>query len=199
MAPAEMNRRLFFDCLAGLPAGDLLEIQGAYWLAKNAHRPQEPRDTGERVFEHPRAVATILIERGHRSKGSIIKALLHDVVEDTNTPPHVIVRVCGHEIWTSLLVLAKYVPVFDPVTGQILGRYRKTPEEYFGELAKADVEDRRVKLADRTHNMSTMSSWEKERRVGYAVETKEYLLPIADATDPWFAEQLHAAVKRELG
>jgi len=141
----------------------------------------------------------MLIDRGYRTKNPIIKGLLHDVVEDTNTPPHIIVRVCGHEIWTSLLVLAKYVPVFDPVTGQILGRYRKTDPEYFGELARAEAEDRLVKLADRLQNMGTMDPWDKERRIKYATETKEWILPIADATDSWFAERLHGAVKKELG
>lgn len=198
MALPEMNRKKFFDHLAGLSAGDLLEIQGAYWLAKNAHRPDAPRDSGERYFEHPRAVAMTLIKRNYRNKTAIIKALLHDVIEDTNTPPHIIVCICGREIWASLLILSKYVPVFDPVTGQIIGRYVKTPEEYYSELAKASEENRRVKLADRLHNMSTMDSWEKERRIKYATETKRWILPIANALDPWFAERLSEAIEKEF-
>ncbi len=197
MAPAE-NRLKFFERLATLPAGDLIEIQDAYWLAKNAHRLQE-RDEGQRYFEHPRAVALLLIERGYLDKSIITKALLHDVVEDTNTPTNVIVRVCGYETWKSLITLSKSVPVFDPVTGQLMGRYKKPLEVYFDELARAIIEDRLVKLADRLHNMSTMSVWTADRCAAYAEETQKWILPIAYATDEWFADRLREEVRKYLG
>ena len=198
MASAEMNRMKFFERIASLSVGDLLEIQDAYWLAKNAHRPQAPRDTGERVFEHPRSVAWILIERDYLWKSILVKGFCHDIVEDTNTPTNIIVRICGYETWKSLVTLSKSVPVFNPVTGQLMGRYRKPLEVYFAELKQAVVEDRLVKLADRLHNMSTMDAWTKEHRMAYATETKEWLLPIADATDSWFAERLREMVAKEL-
>jgi (p)ppGpp synthase/HD superfamily hydrolase len=198
MVPAELNRMKFFERIANLPAGDLLEIQGAYWLAKNAHRPEQPRDNGERVFEHPRGVAWTLIERNYIWRSILVKAFCHDVVEDTNTPTNVIVKLCGYETWKSLVTLSKRVPVFNPVTGQLMGRYEKPQAVYFDEIAKASEEDRLVKLADRLHNMSTMEAWEPERRKGYAMETKTWLIPIAEATDQWFAEQLGESIKKEL-
>jgi hypothetical protein len=58
-----MNRAEFFALVANRPECELVCIQWAYWLAKNAHRPFL-RDGGERFFEHPRAVAVSLIEHG---------------------------------------------------------------------------------------------------------------------------------------
>lgn len=198
MVPKEMNRKMFFERIGGLPAGDLLDIQNAYWLSKNAHRLQE-RDEGVRYFEHTRGVAWILIERGFLRKSIIVKAFCHDVMEDTNTPTSVIVGICGYETWKSLITLSKSIPLFDPVTGQLMGRYKKSPEVYYGEIAGAPEEDRLVKLADRLHNMGTMRVWTPEHRGNYALETREWIIPIAEATDLWFAEQLHRMVKKELG
>lgn len=193
-----MNRNEFFELLGGMSFADLSEIQSAYWLAKNAHRMQPNRDSGERYFEHPRDVAVTLINRGIRNRSAIIKALLHDVIEDTNTPIQVILGLFGHDIWHSLAILSKYVPTFDPVTGQTIGRYKKTPEVYFNELFEASQEDRLVKLADRYQNMSTMDIWVPDRRTKYAMETRDHILPIAEITDPWFFQELQSLIHIHL-
>lgn len=193
-----MTRKLFFDRLRGLPAGDLLQIQLAYWLAKNAHRTQQPRDNGDRYFEHPRGVALILIDRNYRSKDMLTKALLHDVVEDTNTPPHVIVNLFTHDIWESLVRLSKYMPNFDPVTGQIQHRYKKSAEEYFAELSQGPKEDQLIKVADRLHNLRDCAPWSLERRKKYVDETKTYLVPMAQIVDPWFAHALEETAQEAL-
>jgi (p)ppGpp synthase/HD superfamily hydrolase len=189
-----MNRAKFFDLLGGLPCGDLTQIQVAYWLAKNAHRPQAPRDNGDRYFEHPRRVAITLIERGVRDKDIITIALLHDVVEDTNTPPQAIVDLFPNIIWKRLYILSKYVPIFDPVTGQIYERLKKPAETYYNTIAGADVAVRLVKLADRLDNLRDMQGWEPERRERYIAETREFILPIAERTEPWFLRELTAAI-----
>ena len=90
----EMNRVIFFGMLAdaGLSNEDLLEMQLAYWIAKDGHRSQI-RDDGVRYFEHPRDVVTLLVERGHTSVRMLVIAKLHDVPEDTYVPPDAIVRI----------------------------------------------------------------------------------------------------------
>ena len=193
-----MNRREFFGRLSGMNAGDLVQVQDAYWLAKNAHREQM-RDNGVRYFEHPRDVALMLIDRGFRERSVIIKALLHDVVEDTNTSPSTIVNMFGHDMWRSLFLLSKMIPVFDPITGQICGRYRKPDAVYYAELSAAPHEDRLVKCGDRLCNLRDMQKgWPKERQVKNAKETVEEVIPIAQMTDPWFHDAIKAEVDRIL-
>jgi len=189
----DMNRQKFFDLLRGLPSGDLLQIQVAYWLAKNAHRPQAPRDNGARYFEHPRQAAVTLINRGHRDKDLITAALLHDVVEDTNTPHVVIVDLFPNRIWEWLYLLSKCVPIFDPATGQLRDRTNKPLHEYYRAITEACEEVRLVKLADRLNNLGSMGGRSKEWQAKYLLETREYLIPIAEMTDPWFTDAIRRA------
>lgn len=189
-----MNRTKFFGLLRGLPHGDLVQIQTAYWLTKNAHRLQAPRDNGDRYFEHPREVAISLIQRGYRDKDLISTALLHDVLEDSNTPPQVIVDLFPNVIWERLYILSKYVPIFDPITGQIYDRVKKPTDVYFAAIASADEKTQLVKVADRLHNLSSMESWTPERRQRYFEETKQHILPIAEKVDPWFFKKISEAI-----
>ena len=194
MTTEQMDRRSFFALLRGLPHSDLAQIQDAYWLAKNAHRHQASRDDGGRYFDHPRQVAVILINKGHRDKDLVTTALLHDVVEDTNTPLTVIVNVFPDIIWEWLYILSKSVPFFDPITGQLHDRTKKPLDAYYGVLAEAETPPKLVKLADRLHNLGTMGVWAPERQAAYVAESRKYLLPIAERTDPWFAEAIAKAI-----
>ena len=198
MTPEEDCRKSFFEKIRDLPAGDLLDIRDAYGFIELAHRRQF-RDGGEPYIPHCAAVASLLFDRGYRDKDIIIVALGHDVVEDTDSPTSAVIAYCGHDNWKAIDLLSKNQPIFSPFTGQLLGRRNKSKREYFGELACGPKKVRLVKPADRVHNMRTMDIWPKERRVAYAQETQEWILPIADATDAWFAEQLRELVKKELG
>ncbi len=189
-----MNRAKFFGLLSGLPSSALTQIQEAYWLAKNAHRWQKPRDNGDRYFEHPRRVAITLIERGVRDKDIITLALLHDVLEDTNTPHTIIANSFPNIIWEWLYILSKYVAVFNPITGQIHDRMKKPSDAYFAAITAAEEPVRLVKLADRRDNLLDMQGWEPERRARYIAETQQYVLPIAEKTDPWFLREITAAI-----
>ena len=157
-----MDRNEFFARVSDRPTVELARIQLAYWLAKNAHRPYF-RDTGERFFEHPRAVALSLIDHGYRSTDYVVRGLLHDVIEDTNTPLVVLVDLFGPEMWRSLETLSRYVPSFDPVTGQLTVRYKKTLDEYYAGIGAASDEVKLTKCADRLHNIKTCDTWEAER------------------------------------
>lgn len=126
-------------------------VQKAYILAKTSHGNQT-RHSGELYFSHPLAVAEILIDL-KLDQESIITALLHDVVEDTEVTLDEIEKDFGEEI-------ARLV---DGVTK--LGKIEAIPvnervAENFRKLALAMSEDIRVllvKLADRLHNMRTLS------------------------------------------
>jgi len=184
-----MNRDQFFHLLSPRPPEELLKIQQAYWLAKHAHRKQK-RDGGGRYFEHPRRVAIRAIKAGYDSTEQIIFCLLHDVVEDTDTPLTVIVALFGVAMWDRLVLVSKKMPVFDTVTGEVRGRTKKETAVYFKEIASADIIVRRGKLFDRLDNMSDMRAFSRARRKKYLVETRRRLMPIARATDPMLANEL---------
>ncbi len=125
-------------------------IQKAYIFSKEAHGSQK-RHSGDPYFSHPVAVAEILADL-KLDQESIITALLHDVVEDTDVTLDEIEKEFGEGI-------AKLV---DGVTK--LGKIENMPAneriaEDFRKLTLAMSEDIRVlivKLADRLHNMRTL-------------------------------------------
>lgn len=197
MTSSEMLLESFFTKLMGMPMGDLYDIQATYWLAEKAHFGQK-RDDGKDYITHPVEVAELLLQRHYSSKGVIQKALLHDAFEDTDIQPYLVEMVAGYNVRYSALLLSKITQEFSPLTGRLIGRHRKTDEQYYGAIAVADREDRVVKLADNVKNMSSMGIWPKDRRVKYAEKTEKWLLPIARATDEWFADRLQALVDREL-
>lgn len=146
----------------------------AYLLAKSAHGNQK-RHSGEPYFSHPVAVAEILTEL-KLDQESIITALLHDVVEDTEVSLEEIEKDFGEEI-------AKLV---DGVTK--LGKIESVPSnervaENFRKLAMAMSEDIRVllvKLADRLHNMRTLFYVpSKEKKIKKAKESLDIYAPLA--------------------
>jgi (p)ppGpp synthase/HD superfamily hydrolase len=186
-----MNRDKFFHMLPERPADELLAIQSAYWLSKTVHREQW-RDGGERYFEHPRRVALNLIAHGHADTDTLIVALLHDVVEDTTTPPLVIINMFGLRIWNHLVVISKNIPRFDPRTGEVIAREAKPVEQYYAEIGKAELLVRLNKCADRLDNLNDMSAFEMERRRRYLEETRKYLIPTAKETSAQYAYELEA-------
>lgn len=125
-------------------------VQKAYIFSKEAHGSQK-RHSGDPYFSHPVAVAEILADL-KLDQESIVTALLHDVVEDTEVTLDEIEKEFGEEI-------AKLV---DGVTK--LGKIESAPAneriaENFRKLTLAMSEDIRVlivKLADRLHNMRTL-------------------------------------------
>jgi len=157
------------------PAADEQAINRAYVYSMKAHGAQK-RASGDPYFSHPVEVAGILT-RYHLDGASIITALLHDTVEDTDATLEDIERLFGSEI-------AKLV---DGVTKlsqlEITGGGSKQAEN-FRKLLMAMSEDLRVllvKLADRLHNMRTLRYISKpEKRKRIASETLEIYSPLAE-------------------
>ena len=186
-----MNRRTFFAHLPidSYTADDQRRVRLAYWLSKSAHRPQS-RDDGERYFEHPRAVTLLLVEYGFTDADTICAGLLHDAVEDTFTPPEVYAVLVGRTVWEWVQTLSKSLPSWDPITGKVFGYSKRKPEEYFAGISQLPPQARAIKCCDRLHNLSTCGEWESSRKRRYVDETRQWILPIAIATDA----RLHAAL-----
>lgn len=149
-------------------------IESAYILAKEAHG-QQKRHTGEPYITHPLAVACILAEM-RMDLPTIIAAILHDVIEDTYLEKKDINDRFGKEI----------ADLVDGVTKLTQIEFESRAEaqaENFRKMFMAMARDIRViliKLADRLHNMRTISSLPRKKRRRIAKETLEIFAPIAN-------------------
>lgn len=157
-----------------LTEDDIAGITSAYEFSAAAHGEQR-RLTGEPYVSHPVAVAHILAEL--RLDADTLKAaLLHDVLEDTPTTVGDLAERFGADV--SLLVegVSKLEHIhFDS--------YEQAQAESFRKMLLAMVEDLRVilvKLADRTHNMRTLSVFPPKKQRRIARETLEVYAPIAN-------------------
>ena len=152
---------------------DMDRIEEAYLLAKRAHEGTLRR-SGEPYIVHPVCAAIILVELG-MDTDSIVAALLHDVVEDTEVTLEEIKKEFGKDV--AFLV--------DGVTklGKIPFSSREHQQaENVRKMLLAMAQDVRViiiKLADRLHNARTFESLPDEKRRIKALETMEVYAPLA--------------------
>src|SRR5688500_6938669 len=157
-----------------LPSSDLPSITSAYEFSAKAHQGQQRRN-GDPYISHPVAVAEILAGL-HLDASSIKAALLHDVVEDTSSTLPEIQQRFGDDVALLVDGVSKIDHLkFDSAAEEQAESFRK--------MLLAMGKDLRVilvKLADRTHNMRTISSLpvEKQRRI--ARETLDIYAPIAN-------------------
>lgn len=149
-------------------------IQKAYLLSKDSHGNQK-RHSGELYFSHPLAVAEILVDL-KLDQDSIITALLHDIVEDTEISIEDIKNFFGNEI-------AKLVDGVTKLSKIESLQANERMANNFRKLTVAMSEDIRVliiKLADRLHNMRTLSYLpSKEKKIKKAKESLEIYAPLA--------------------
>jgi GTP pyrophosphokinase len=154
---------------------DEKEISRAFEFAKKHHGAQK-RASGDPYYLHPLEVAQQLAEL-RLDSSTIIVALLHDVVEDTDVTVQDIEKEFGEEI-------AKLVDGVTKLTKIELKSETTKQAENFRKLVIAISEDIRVllvKLADRLHNMETLSFISKdEKRKRIARETMEIYAPLAE-------------------
>ena len=155
------------------PKGSVAQITAAYEMARAAHQHQS-RMSGEGYISHPIAVARIVAEIG-LDEISLVAALLHDAVEDTEITLADVESSFGVEVAGIVDGLTKLERLqFDSREAQQAATMRK--------LLVAMAKDMRVliiKLADRLHNMRTVASapLDKQRRV--AQETLDIYAPLA--------------------
>ena len=155
------------------PKGSVSQINAAYEMARSAHASQN-RSSGELYINHPIAVARIVADIG-LDEISIVAALLHDAVEDTEITLDDVESNFGVEVATIVDGVTKLERLqFDSKEAQQAATMRK--------MLVAMARDLRVlmiKLADRLHNMRTIAAvpYEKQQRV--AQETLDIYAPLA--------------------
>jgi len=149
------------------------EVYRAYLFGAEAHDGQT-RMTGEAYIHHPVNVARILAEM-RMDAPSIIAAILHDVIEDTPTAKDQVASIFGEEV-------AELVDGVSKLTHIKFESKAEAQAENFRKMILAMVNDIRViliKLADRLHNMRTLSVMRPDKRRRIAKETLEIYVPIA--------------------
>ncbi len=152
---------------------DVDKIMQAYTLANDAHKGQV-RSSGDPYISHPLAVASILVDYC-MDTDTIVSALLHDVVEDTDISLEEIRKKFGDDV--ALMV--------DGVTkiGQVpLNTKEEQQAENIRKILMAMSKDIRViiiKLADRLHNMRTLDARPPHKQRKTSLETMNFYAPIA--------------------
>src|SRR4051812_39336273 len=160
--------------LGYLKAPDVESIERAYDVARAAHSGQY-RASGEPYITHPLAVAKILAE-WHLDAQALMAALLHDVVEDTQTTKSEISRRFGKPV-------ADLVDGVSKIDRIEFATLQHAQAENFRKMLLAMARDVRViliKLADRLHNMRTLDAVPAEKQERIARETLDIYAPIAN-------------------
>ena len=169
----EKAQVVFMEMEKRVPAVDVERIRAAFELAREAHAAQK-RKSGEPYIIHPIAVATIVAIELKLGANPVIAAFLHDVVEDTAYTIDDIRQRFGDDV-------AFLVSV---VTKKSTGNYEisKQVDNYKQMLNSIhyDIRALLVKLADRLHNMRTLSSMRPDKQMKIAGETDFFYAPLAN-------------------
>ncbi len=193
-----------------LPPEQVDRTAAAFQLAADAHSEQK-RHSGEPYITHPVAVAGLLAEM-RLDHETIMAALLHDVIEDTRFTYEDLAEQFG----ATVAELVEGVSKLDRLQ---FNSQEELQTENYRKMIMAMVHDIRViliKLADRTHNMRTISHLRPEKRRRIARETLEIYAPLAHrlgihdiknelellgfhALYPWRARLLESQVKKARG
>ncbi|MBX3101442.1 MAG: bifunctional (p)ppGpp synthetase/guanosine-3',5'-bis(diphosphate) 3'-pyrophosphohydrolase [Bacteroidetes bacterium] len=150
------------------------EVRKAFEFSMELHKNVRRR-SGEPYILHPLEVARIAVaEVGLLDKTSMICALLHDVVEDTDVEVKQIRREFGPQVAKIVDGLTKISQVFDPSTTQQVESYKKMLL-----TMSDDIRVALIKLADRLHNMRTLRHMKREKQLKIASETTYLYAPLA--------------------
>ena len=154
------------------PGADLRPLRRAYVLAESSHRGQM-RKSGEPYITHPLAVTLLLAQLGAETT-TLTASLLHDTVEDTE------------------VTLDQVRGEFGPEVGYLVDGVTKLEKVDYGSAAEPetfrkmlvaagnDVRVMSIKLADRLHNMRTLSVMRPEKQARIAKVTRDVLIPLAE-------------------
>src|SRR5438477_756496 len=156
------------------PEADLELLRRAYVFSALEHKGQV-RHSGEPYLVHPLEVADFLADM-KLDAVAIAAGLLHDVVEDTLTTIERIQELFGPEV-------AHVVEGVTKISAIPFSSSEERQAENFRKMLLAMVDDIRVilvKLADRLHNMRTLSHLPDDRRIKIAQETRDIYAPIAN-------------------
>jgi GTP diphosphokinase / guanosine-3',5'-bis(diphosphate) 3'-diphosphatase len=166
-------RRLLRYAKPFLKDNDAKIIKKAFNTSVEAHKDMR-RKSGEPYILHPLAVAQIAVEEIGLGTTSIVAALLHDVVEDTDMEVEEVEREFGPSVARIIEGLTKISGVFDYGTSQQAENFRKMLL-----TLSDDVRVILIKLADRLHNMRTLDSMPRHKQLKIASETMYLYAPLA--------------------
>lgn len=166
-------RKLLRHAKPFLKDDDAKVIKRAFKMSQEAHKNMR-RISGEPYIFHPLAVAQICVEEIGLGTTSIISALLHDVVEDTELENEDIERHFGSKVARIIDGLTKISGVFDYGTSEQAENFRKMIL-----TLSDDVRVILVKLADRLHNMRTLDSMPEHKQIRVSSETIYLYAPLA--------------------
>ncbi|MCR5429926.1 MAG: bifunctional (p)ppGpp synthetase/guanosine-3',5'-bis(diphosphate) 3'-pyrophosphohydrolase [Eubacterium sp.] len=173
--PEELYARLIDKIKQYHPSSDLEIIDKAYDFAYKAHGDQKRR-SGEPYIIHPLHTALILADL-ELDKESIMAALLHDVMEDTNVTREDMVSAFGEEV-TDLVDGVTKLTKLDYDVDKV-EKQAENLRKMFLAMAK-DIRVILIKLADRLHNMRTLMYMSPESQKEKSRETIDIYSPIAD-------------------
>jgi GTP pyrophosphokinase len=155
---------------------DRLLIEKAYFFAQEKHGDQK-RNSGEPYFSHVAAVAKNCVDLGMDTE-TVLGALLHDTLEDTETTEEEIEATFGPQV----LFLVKGVTKLGKLKYKGRERHVESLRKFFVAVSE-DLRVMIIKLADRLHNVQTLSHVRPDKRERIALETI----------------QVHAALAERLG
>ena len=156
------------------PGADLDHIRAAFDFAERAHQNQK-RKSGEPYIIHPLAVARIIAEELRMDSESIIGALLHDCIEDTDVTREQLAKLFSPTV----------ADLVDGVSKLTRIQYATKADEQMENLRKMliamskDIRVILIKIADRLHNMRTMEYQSAPKQKQKSLETMEIYAPIA--------------------
>ena len=166
-------RSLLRACNDKTSKEDKKNIRKAFNLAVKGHENVR-RKSGEPYILHPIAVAHICAKEIGLGTTSIICALLHDIVEDTDYTINDIEKLFGKKIALIINGLTKIADVFDQKVSLQAENFRKMLL-----TLSDDVRVIIIKLADRLHNMRTLDAMSKRQQLKIASETLYLYAPLA--------------------
>jgi guanosine-3',5'-bis(diphosphate) 3'-pyrophosphohydrolase len=152
---------------------DRIVIRKAFDLAMEAHKDMR-RKSGEPYILHPLAVARICAEEIGLGTTSIVAAILHDTVEDTEITLEDVEHQFGPKVRAIIDGLTKISDVFDHTASIQAENFKKMLL-----TLSDDVRVILIKLADRLHNMRTLESMRHDKQLKIASETQFMFAPLA--------------------
>ena len=150
------------------------KIAAAAVFAAKKHGDQK-RKSGEPYITHPIAVAEILMQIG-MDADTVSAGLLHDTLEDTDTTEDEIATLFGKEVGEMVQAVTKISRITDEKSIQ----EAETIKKMFFAMSK-DLRVILIKLADKLHNMRTISGLSPERKRAFAQDCLDIFAPIADS------------------
>lgn len=170
-------------------------IRLAKKYCKHYHEGQIRKGSGEPYYKHPFRVAEILDSYGYSDSVTQCIALLHDIVEDSETKVREIGEIFGYEIANGLYILSKNTINSD--TRYLLDNSMVQDVENFSdeELYKMRIafsrrKVKRVKIADMIHNTSDLIALNPSGRERKIKDAREFYIPLGKKVAPLMVREL---------